>query len=705
MIENLLEVDQLRSLARRRSQREIFSTVRTSSIQNGLDAGWRIIRQNRSTTRLAKSKTMERLLIDRMWTICYRLGFRFLPNEDGVVIRDRKGEIHLELLAVDEEVALVVLCRAPDQPKRYAGLLNDCLSLAEIRKRLTSELKRFDNTGRKRHVGVAILHENLILSERDLSTAKAHGIILLDEAELAYYEALEQQLGQAARYQLLSDILPGKMIEGLSLTLPAVKARMGGYDCYTFAISPEYLLKISYISHRAKGKTSDVNAYQRMIKKSRLRNIRTYISEDGIFPTNIVLNIDSKYVQFDRAKQEGDPGATVFGWLQLRPAYKVAWVIDGQHRLFAYSGHPRASSSVLSVIAFSGLPPSEQARLFVDINAEQRRVKQNLLYELDAELHWNAEDPEQRSRAVISKAVQVLDSDLDSPFRGRILREDADRSDVRCISLAAMVRSLSKSGFFYTKSKGRSDAGPLVAKDNDATLRRTVEVFKVWFEEIASEVSEVWNVGAGAGGGLAMSDGTSICINVLRSILPFLEEKHGALGSLPTHELVSLLRPYGRVLGRHFATKTPQQMVQFRALRGNEGQAAGTRQGQLALKRDYPDFDPPGLTDFIEAERRQTSERARAIILEVESVLHKWIIQELRREYSGNEESWWFDGVPIKTRKKIDDRRNEDQGKKGGRAENFDFIDYREVIRHNWSIFGDIFGMGKGGKDTGGKDN
>src|SRR5207244_12768367 len=132
---------------------------------------------------------------------------------------------------------------------------------------------------------------------------------------------------------------------------------------------------------------------------------RKYIANDGIFPTNIVVNLDSKRLRFERIQQEEQDNG-VLGWLEIRPAYKSAWIIDGQHRLFAYSGHERALKSRLAVLAFEGLAPSEQARLFIDINAKQKSVKQSLLQELYAELHWDADDDAIRVRAIISKAIQ-----------------------------------------------------------------------------------------------------------------------------------------------------------------------------------------------------------------------------------------------------------------------------------------------------------
>ena len=80
---------------------------------------------------------------------------------------------------------------------------------------------------------------------------------------------------------------------------------MGGHNCYTFSVSPDYLLKISYVSHRLKGRASDVDTYQRMMAKSRLNKIRDYINQDGIFPTNIVINLEKGTVNFDKAHRRG----------------------------------------------------------------------------------------------------------------------------------------------------------------------------------------------------------------------------------------------------------------------------------------------------------------------------------------------------------------------------------------------------------------
>lgn len=177
---------------------------------------------------------------------------------------------------------------------------------------------------------------------------------------------------------------------------------------------------------------------------------------------------------------------------------------------------------------------SKQAQLFIDINAKQKSVKQSLLQELYAELHWDATDPAVRVRAIVSKAIQVLDTDNSSPFKGKIQTADSVRDANRCVSITSIFGALEKSGFFVSREKKGAvvEFGALWAGDNDSTLRRTIQVLNSWFEPIAHHASDWWNLGSAEGGGLAMNDGISSCIEVLRSVLQTLESGNPALVNL-----------------------------------------------------------------------------------------------------------------------------------------------------------------------------
>jgi DNA sulfur modification protein DndB len=284
-----------------------------------------------------------------------------------------------------------------------------------------------------------------------------------------------------------------------------------------------------------------------------------------------------------------------------------------------------------------------------------------------------------------------------SPFHGRILKADETRTDSRCISLTSVYHAMERGGLFIARMKKNEvvEYGPLWNVTNEATLKRTVEVLVGYFDFIRSEAADLWSKGSGEGGGLAMNDGVTVCINGLRSIFHHLENvKRVSLSRLDDHEIVQAVEPWARLVGRHFASLSLEQMTQFRALRGVQGQTAGTRRVEEASHKVDLSFDPPGLKEFVEREKAQTTGRAYEEIKAIEQILQATVLSELKSEFGPKEEDWWFSGVPKDVRKKVDDRINEEAGKSGGREQNFDLIDYRNIIRANWQLFEDTLAEG-----------
>jgi len=703
-MENILNIEQLRGVASRKNKPQEYKSVRNELVPVELQNGWVVQKHNKSSTRLTRQKNHQVAFEDRVWMLMYRMGFIYMSGQRGAsVSTNTTNPDKVGLIAIDDEVALAIECKSSRALHKVTDFTSNLAKYRAFRDDFNKIIKaQFPSTARRSTLFV-ICTNQIVLRDTDRGQAADAGILILTENDLAYYETLVSQIGAAARYQLLADLLAGRAIPGLELTIPAIRTKMGKFIAYNFSVPPEYLLKIAFVSHRAKGKPSDIDAYQRMLKKSRLNSIRQYISEGGIFPTNIVVNIaQNKWLTFDRGKQESEDKASTFGWLKIRPAYRIAWIIDGQHRLFAYAGHPDAIKSQISVMAFVDLPASEQARLFVDINAEQRKVKQSLLQELYAELHWDADDIEVRVQAVLSKTIQALDGDPTSPFFRRVQKADDARTDVRCISLTSIFKALEGSKFFVSKKKGPTvEYGPFWQGDNVATMKRTQAVLNGYFEVISSTAHDLWNKGAGEGGGLAMNNGVTACINALKSIFHHLQTvRELQFNNLDDMEIVKIVRPYAVSVGNYFSNMSPDQISWFRRLQGAAGQATGSRKIEEAIRLDDQMFDPPGLKDYLEREKTQTTTRAFETIQRIEQLLQSTVISELKNEFGEAEAKWFFGGVPKPIRKKIDDRINEEAGEKGGREENFDLIDYRSIIIDNWELLGDLLGRGKGNKEA-----
>ncbi len=636
----------------------------------------------------------------------FRMQFEYLSGAGGgkllLDVRNPDGpKNQIDVVGIDSELILGIESKTSEKFTKRPQFQEELAKLVGYKERLGKAANTLWPSTHKRQTALIFFVCNINLTDNDRERAKQVNVFLFDENDLEYYEKLAIHLGPAAKYQFFADMLPGKSISGLQIKVPAVKTKMGKYNCYTFPISPEYLLKISYVSHRSKGKASDIHTYQRMISKSRLRHIREYISDQGIFPTNIVVNLDKKCIDFQRIKQENSTDETeasgTSGWLHIRPAYKSAWIIDGQHRLFAYSGHPRAKTAHLAVLAFEGIPASTQARLFVDINAKQKSVKPSLLQELFAELHWDAESPSVRVQAIVSKAVRVLDEDKDSPLYGRIQTADATKDFSRCISLASVFKAIEKSNLFIVKEvKGNVlEWGPLWAGENDKTLIRTTTLLKGWLKKVREGASDWWDLGSAEGGGFAMNDSVTACINVLRSVLTHLDGSGRKLLHLNDTELALAVTPYAEALARYFASLTTDERKRYRELRGVQGQTTRTRRCQQGIRTKFAQFNPAGLDDFINSEKEQTNLKAKLIIDRLEVLLKQVIVEELKQEFSTDDNAWWQEGVPKAVRLEVAKRQESDDNQRGSREAYFDLIDYRSILAGNWSLFQKIFGYGK----------
>lgn len=708
----LEDVHQLRTLARTKKRSYETTTIRKSRVDEMLAQGWELLRSNQTTVRLKREKAINIKFQDRVWSLLYAMDFTHLSNADSEPASPTQESDHtsidlVDVVGLDREVAVAIVTVANESYQKSPGFLDKVRYLQDVRQTL-ARVSRIDYpTTHKRAIIPIVFKYQVLLSEEEISATQSAGIITFDEQDLLYYESLLSQVGPAAKYQFLADMLPGKPVPGLAIRVPAVRTKMAGVNCYNFVISPEYLLKISYVSHRAKGRASDVNAYQRMLNRSRLRSIQDYISDDGVFPTNIIINIDtktdSKRVVFHRVKQETDPESTeasgVFGWLEIRPAYKSAWIIDGQHRLYGYSGHERSKSSVLSVLAFDGLAPSKQAKLFIDINAKQKSVKRSLLQELYAELHWDSDAPEIRVRAIISKAIQELDADPGSALFGRLQMSDTDRDDKRCISFNSIYTELERSRLLIAKEKGGYvvEFGSLWAGSNEATLRRTVTIIKSWLNVIRDHNSDWWNAGAGEGGGLAMNDGIVVLLQVLRSVIEHLESKGENLKHANEKDFVAKLSAYAECVGDYFGRMSAQERKQFRQLRGIQGQTARRRRCQVALHAQFSDYNPQGLEEYLKAEKASTNLKAKEIVDRLEISLQQVVIDELKSEYGPGESQWWMLGVPQPIRIDVTRRYEEENGKRGSKEHYFDLIHYRKIALQNWQLFEPLLGYGKTG--------
>lgn len=515
--------DEVRPILRKLSKPYDEISIPHSQVQTQLEQGWVLRREGQRVSRLVREKPLQRAFPDRVWTLLYRMGFTHLSGERGSKLACSDGgkttNNQLDVVAADDDVALYIECRTSSPPRRAPRFAEDVAHLDALKKCFGAGIRKVIG---KRKVGALYWGSGVLLGEADLARASQLNVRPFDEQELEYYENLAKQIGTAAKYQFLADIFERSEIPSLSVKVPAISVHIGPTKCYAFSLTPDKLLKIAYVSHRAKGKKTDVDTYQRLIKKSRIDAIREYVEDGNYFPTNIVVNVRTKRpLRFDKAAtpENVDASSGVVGWLTLPSEYKSAWIIDGQHRLYGYAGSDVADKAELSVLAFEGLSNSDQAKLFVDINSTQKSVKRNLLVELFAELNWDSDDIEDRVAAIVAKLALYLDADRESPFFEKIVKADNAATPERSISLATLTAALNQKEFFLDFTAAGNIPGAMWTGDAKTTLKRAASIVNSWFKSVIAYRIDNWSLGKEKGGAIGMNDSVVAIVWVLRSLM------------------------------------------------------------------------------------------------------------------------------------------------------------------------------------------
>ena len=71
-----------------------------------------------------------------------------------------------------------------------------------------------------------------------------------------------------------------------------------------------------------------------------------------------------------------------FGCLSFPGTFRSCWIIDGQHRLYGLS-RSTTKNLIMPFIALEGTKLPDQAKLFLDINKNQKPVPPDLVWDLE----------------------------------------------------------------------------------------------------------------------------------------------------------------------------------------------------------------------------------------------------------------------------------------------------------------------------------
>ncbi|GAB3705954.1 DGQHR domain-containing protein [Mariniluteicoccus flavus] len=584
------------------------------------DQGWTFDRKMKRSVRLKRPKSTDVMLEDRVWRLLAGLGFQrmnrgrdfYLPYGNGA--SDRK---QIDVFAMDEETILVVECKSA-QKQQSTALKQEIESWIGIRPGLMATLrKEFP----KHKIKIVVATVNLILRDTASDRLRNAAIFHLDERLLEYFEGLLQHLGEAARYQLLGTIFAGEKIENLESRIPAIRGKMGGHTYYSFMVEPQRLLKLTYVLHNTLTLGEDLGTYQRLVRRTRLGQIKKFVDTGGYFPNSIIINIDPgrKDLQFDNAAVSVK--SPQVGVLHLPPVYRTAYVIDGQHRLYGYSGSSRADSELVPVVAFVGLDPADQVQMFMDINENQKAVSKTLRNILDSDLLWGSSNLAKRAKSVRLKIAQRLADSQNSVLSGRVLLGEEARTDDRCISIEAIQSGLSRGSLLgtYTATKMTS-AGSLDQGDGSETVKHVFRFLEQYFAFLAEHCEDQYQLASRQGGFLFMNNGVEALIRLASDFVEHVSRATD-VRTVPVAALMNEIEPLLLALVDCVNGLSADLVQELRTAYGAGGKTRFLRILQHGVSERFPDFLPAGMAEYFEEQDDSLSTQAYVLLSKLEGHL------------------------------------------------------------------------------------
>lgn len=634
------------------SRKKIYVSkkIASSELPSMIDHGWEKSKdyKNPKYVGITKEKPASEQFEDQVWLLFANMGFSELnaggPLDICYDFHDDTLTQPVSVVAIDDETILIAICHATDKvtEKSFSDEIQNFSSkIAGIRK---EALKKYPN----RKTKFIWATHNYIANRHDLALLDKVGIAYFNDSTIEYYNELAKHLGSCSRYQLLGNLFANQEIKNMDDRVPAIQGKMGGHTYYSFSIEPERLLKISYVLHRSEANQNMMPTYQRIIKKKRLQDVRSFINEGGYFPNSIIISIDSngKGLVFDQSSTKIEETISKIGILHIPKRYRSAYIIDGQHRLYGYSDSKYATSNTIPVVAFVDLERTEQIKLFMDINENQKAVPKSLRVTLNADMLWDSSDFSEQRQALRSKIAQMLGEEPTSPLHGRVVIGENESTFERCITVEAIQSALKKCHFFdtYGKKNVLQKAGTFDLKN----IQETCDLFYPFIEKCLLYIRETcldeWNKGDQDAGMLTMNRGIQGIIRVVDDIVDMLVDK--SMISPKTQDLedmFGLIRYYLKPLADYINNLTVEQRKDLRGYFGGGADTRFWRAYQKAVADARPDFNPDGLAEYWQNEEKIYNEETKSMLREIESKI-KLIISSRLEDYYGD--SWLVKGLP-----------------------------------------------------------
>lgn len=640
----------------------------------------------------------------------FNLGFRILNADEELRIQwgNNTGEDkQIDILAVGDEAIFVVECKSAEKSKKQ-NFQKELIEMSHYKAGMTESLQQIYGKDKRVKFVFATRNYRIEAEGDDAIRMKNSDIYHLNENAYNYICNLIKSYKESVRYQFHGMMFKDELISDTPITIPALKGKMGDKEYYLFSIEPSTLLKIGFVLHRTKVNDSMAPTYQRLLVPKRLKGITKFINDGGFFPNSIIMNFaepnEKIKVAFDLIHQE-EGSASQFGLLHIPNAYGIAYIIDGQHRVYGYANSDQKDKHTIPVVAFQNMPSEEQLQIFMDINENQKAVSKNLRIDLEEDLFWTSARLDSRMKALRSSTIKSLSADSANVLFNKI----SIGEDQASLSSVFFDKGLANSGLIpkakQTKWIGNTDT--CLYDINETNVEKAMQDARkriVQFVNGCYEIADEAMVDDTKPTFLYSNRATFPFVSIIGLLHAFLYTCGEIESSTSIKDRVNKLKPYIEALSDGL-NNLPEVEATF--LTGAQGQGAETkwlRAYQNIVNKTFPEYDPEELQQWRETRDEKIQEEGEDVKDDIRQILQKLFFMKLEEVYGSNYE------------KNIAKLKNSCEGKiisQYGDDDNFDmgehewknFIElseYKEYIEKNYSHdeFSETFGISLSDKDT-----
>lgn len=646
--------------------------------------------------KIKKKKSTGSKFEDDIWCLMYEIGYRHLNIDETFQLPFNKGEEdkkQIDVIAIGKDEIILIECKATSTSKKYQ--FKDEIDLLGLRlDGFRKSLQQIFGEEKKVKFIFATRNYRIDSDSIDISRLLKYGVFHLNDNAYSYVNSLIKNYKESAIYQFKGLLFKNQLVKKERIEVPALEGNMGKKKYFMFSMEPEILLKMGFILHRTKANDEELPTYQRLLIPSRLKGISKFINEGGFFPNSIIININQNNhkLQFEAAGK-GPSSNSKHGILKIPNAYAIAYIIDGQHRLYGYASSKYKSTNTIPVVAFVDLSPKEQLEIFMDINQNQKSVSPSLRLTLEEDLFWESDRVDSRLKALKSSIVKGLSENQNNVLYNKI----SIGEDNSLLSFKPFYKALTDSNLIPKAKGNKYEEDPIGCSlyntnnqdhnfEMNNTRKRVIQLIDSCYSFVESNYSNIYNKNQSF---VLSNRGTYAFIYLIGSLNSFLTKKGKINISTSNKQRFEFIEPFIKTLMEGLKDISDNDEKFLLGTYGSKGDIVWSRHFQSLVNNVYPDYSPDELIEWKERNDEALQEEGRGYGVAIEKFMKKVVLEKIKNLFGDN---WELEINSIKrdcqdrAEKEMERYYKEFNKKKNVEwTEMFNINDYKTIIEKYWT--------------------